>query len=381
MADERGLTQRHARACKARRGDRCTCSPTWQAQVFDQRTGRRLTKTFPNKTAARNWRDDARSALRNGTLRASSKTTVGEAWDRWLEEARAGVIRNRSGDRYKPSALRGYSQSFELRLRSEIARRPLSDLRRGELQRLVDKLSASGLSASTVQCSLLPLRALYRHALSLDEVAANPCTGLRLPAVRGKRDRIASPAETAALLDALPLADRAIWATAMYGGLRRGELLALEWRDVDLQAGKIRVERSWDITEQDDVGPKSAEGKRTVPVASKLKTILAEHRLASGRADGYVFGDGDRPFSPSALTARCDAAWAAAGLDRLTLHEGRHTYASLMIAAGVNAKALSTYMGHANISITLDRYGHLMPGNENEAAGLLDRFLAAADGA
>ena len=57
-------------------------------------------------------------------------------------------------------------------------------------------------------------------------------------------------------------------------------------------------------------------------------------------------------------------------LARITLHECRHTFASLMIAAGVNAKALSTYMGHANISITLDRYGHLMPGNEGEAASL-----------
>ena len=63
-------------------------------------------------------------------------------------------------------------------------------------------------------------------------------------------------------------------------------------------------------------------------------------------------------------------------MDRITPHECRHTYASLMIAAGVNAKALSTYMGHANISITLDRYGHLMPGTEDEAAGLLDAYLA-----
>lgn len=68
---------------------------------------------------------------------------------------------------------------------------------------------------------------------------------------------------------------------------------------------------------------------------------------------------------------------AEAGLDRITLHECRHTFASLMIAAGVNAKALSTFMGHANISITLDRYGHLIPGTEAEAAELLDAYLAA----
>ena len=73
---------------------------------------------------------------------------------------------------------------------------------------------------------------------------------------------------------------------------------------------------------------------------------------------------------------RAKDAWKDSKLDRLGLHEARHTFASLMIAAGVNAKALSTYMGHATISITLDRYGHLMPGNETEAAGLLDAYLA-----
>jgi hypothetical protein len=66
-------------------------------------------------------------------------------------------------------------------------------------------------------------------------------------------------------------------------------------------------------------------------------------------------------------------------LDPILLHDCRHTFASLMIAAGVNAKALSTYMGHANISITLDRYGHLMPGSEDEAAELLDAYLERAN--
>jgi integrase len=81
------------------------------------------------------------------------------------------------------------------------------------------------------------------------------------------------------------------------------------------------------------------------------------------------------------LARRADKAWKEAKLNRVTPHDGRHTYASLMIAAGVNAKALSTYMGHANITITLDRYAHLMPGNETEAAGLLDAYLSRSSGA
>jgi len=74
---------------------------------------------------------------------------------------------------------------------------------------------------------------------------------------------------------------------------------------------------------------------------------------------------------------RAETAWAAAGLAPIGLHECRHTFASFIIAAGVNAKVLSTYMGHASVTITFDRYGHLMPGNEAEAARLLDRYLEA----
>jgi integrase len=142
---------------------------------------------------------------------------------------------------------------------------------------------------------------------------------------------------------------------------------------VDLALNVIRVERSWDAVEG-PVNPKTAKGKRTVPVTALLREHLVARRLRSG-ARGLVFGDGTRAFRPDEAQGRADAAWKHAGLARITLHEARHTFASLMIAAGCNAKALSTYMGHASIAITLDRYGHLMPGNEAEAASLLDAYL------
>jgi integrase len=113
-------------------------------------------------------------------------------------------------------------------------------------------------------------------------------------------------------------------------------------------------------------------------VVRQLGALLREHRLRQGRPEsGFVFPGKrpDRPFNTRSVDRRAQAAWSAAGLTRITLHECRHTFASLMIAAGVNAKALSTYMGHSSIQITYDRYGHLMPGNEAEAAGLLDAYL------
>ncbi len=141
----------------------------------------------------------------------------------------------------------------------------------------------------------------------------------------------------------------------------------------------IRVERGWDDKEG-EIAVKSAAANRKVPITGVLRDLLAEQRIATGRSgQEFVFGRTPTvPFTPKTIQTRADAAWAAAGLDRITLHECRHTFASLMIAAGVNAKALSTYMGHANISITYDRYGHLMPGAEAEAAELLDAYLGAA---
>ncbi len=101
-----------------------------------------------------------------------------------------------------------------------------------------------------------------------------------------------------------------------------------------------------------------------------------------GAGEELVFGTSPTlPFQPSNVRRRALADWKRAGLDAIGLHECRHTFASLMIAAGVNAKALSTYMGHASVTITFDRYGHLMPGNETHAASLLDSYLATANGA
>ena len=134
------------------------------------------------------------------------------------------------------------------------------------MQDFADRLLARGDDASTIRNTLMPLRAIFRRAVARGDVAVNPTTGLELPAVRGRRDRIVSPEQAAKLLDALPERDRALWATALYGGLRRGELQALRWEDVDLAKGVIRVERAWDVREG-QIEPKSRAGRRTVPIA------------------------------------------------------------------------------------------------------------------
>jgi integrase len=380
-----GITITHHRSCPSRTGCNCgkPCVPTYQAWVWLKRDGRKKKQTFPTLAAAKAWRADAVSQANRGTLRVATTVTLREAAAQWLEAAEDGTIRNRSGDVYKPSAIRGYRAALENRVLPDIGAHKLADIRLVDLQDMVDRMVRGGLDASTIRNQMMPLRVIYRRALSRGDVAVNPTAGLSLPAVRGRRDRIASPAEAAQLLAAIPDdRDRALWATALYAGLRRGELQALRWEDVDLGTNVIHVERSWDDTAHLVIEPKSRSGRRTVPIASVLRTALLEHHLRAGRPDqGLVFGSRNgTPFDARRLGERAQKAWGEASLDPIVLHEARHTFASLMIAAGVNAKALSTYMGHASITITLDRYSHLMPGNEEEAAGLLDEYLAKSAG-
>lgn len=259
------------------------------------------------------WRADALTALAKGGLRAPKPTTVRQAWEAWYQGARAGTVTNRSGDPYKPSALRSYERAMRLRVLPEFGATRLADLRRPDLQEFADGLLSDGANPSTIKVTLLPLRAVLRRAVSRAEIAVNPCDGLELAAVRGRRERIATAAEAEALIAAVPDRDRVVWATAMYAGLRRGEVQALRADDVDLATGVIRVERGWD-DQEGEIALKSRAGRRRVPITAALRDFLVEHRMRVERTGPeLVFGrTASLPFYAKSLQERADAAWEAA---------------------------------------------------------------------
>jgi integrase len=181
--------------------------------------------------------------------------------------------------------------------------------------------------------------------------------------------------------------------------MRRGELRALRWSDVDLQKRVIHRARGWDDVEgEQDV--KSDAGERDVPILDALAPELAAHQLRTGRCgNALVFGlDAEMSFYPSTIRNRALAAWGwkeapnpssgpgktktvlvkarEDGLDPIGLHEARHTCASVLIASGANPKVIQKIMGHATIQMTFDQYGHLMPGGLEEAAAAANSYLA-----
>jgi integrase len=394
MAAE-GIRKRHTAKCRAVQSKRCRCAGSWEAWIYLRRESRKVYKSFPTEAEAKAWRADATKAAKLGALRTPTKLTLEQAAWLWLEGADRGAVRDRSGRPYKPSTIRGYRASLQLRVLPEFGAHRLDDLRDVDVLEFVDQLLGDGLAPGTIRNTLNPLQAIYRHAIRRKLLAVNPTANLDLPKSRGRRERIASAAEAVRLLEALPAAERALWATAFYAGLRRGELRALRWSDVDLGRSEIAVQRSWDQYEG-SIDPKSETSARTIPILAVLRDYLVELKIDTGREGSeLVFGrTPTEAFVASTVRNRARRAWKQANdrerkaaereerkpdlLEPITLHECRHTFASLLIDANVNAKALSTFMGHSTIEMTYNQYGHLMPGSRDQARELVDRYLEAA---
>jgi integrase len=372
---ETGIYLRHSSRCAGGFDGPCTCSPKYQAQVHSAKDRKPVRKTFRTLPEARRWRHKAKEALRKGDLSAPSSVLLKDAARQWIGDAEAGIIRTRSGEPYKPSAIRGYEAALRRYLIPELGHLRLSAITRKRVQELVDKLARTEMAPATVANSIAPLRVIYRQAIDREQIHVNPTERLKLPRNRRSRERIAEPREVEALLGALDERHRLIWAFAVYTGLRKGELQALRWQDIDLEGGILKVEHSLD-PKAGLVSPKSESGRRRVPIPQVLAPELVAHMARqSGESEFVLANTKGKPFNSSNVYRVSHREWGRAGLEPLGFHEARHTYASFMIAAGVNAKALSTYMGHSSITVTIDRYGHLMPGNEKEAAKLLDAFV------
>lgn len=379
----RGIRERHARSCRSRASGRCDCAPSFEAQVWNATKGAPVRRTFHVRAEAESWVRDAKIALRRGRQIRKGAPTLREAGALFLEQARSGVVRARGGYPYKPATIRAYEAALRLRLYDRLGDDPIDEISRADLQDVVDQLVANGDSGATIQTTVNVLRAIYRYEIGRDHVKVNPTRGLDLPSGGGRRERIADPEEAKALLDAVPEGDRAIWATAFYAGLRRGEMMALRDQAVDLEAGEIHVDFGWDLVEGQQ--PTKGREKRIVPIIQELRSILVAHRLRTGRRGAdLLFGrTADSPFNPKKVQERADKAWKKTKLNRITPHECRHTFASIAIAAGVNIGTVSAAMGHASVTITWDRYHHLMPGTMDEAGDLIQAYLGrrTADGA
>jgi integrase len=228
------------------------------------------------------------------------------------------------------------------------------------------------------------------YAVKMGLVVRNVARVVKPPRVARVTMNTLSPEEVKRFLDAARETDYYVFfSTLLYTGLRRGELLALRLRNLDLENGKLMVlETAYKLGngEYRIKEPKTPQSRRTVTLSSSLVELLKAYKAdqellriqlgVSLDVDDFVFirPDGS-PINPNAVTLAFRRIIKRAGLKDIRIHDLRHTHATLMLNAGIHPKVVSERLGHANISITLDIYSHALPGMQEEAAEKFERVL------
>jgi len=171
-------------------------------------------------------------------------------------------------------------------------------------------------------------------------------------------------------------------------GLRRSEILALRWMDVDLNAGTLSVRRKLYYTKEDGLSfgpPKTKRSRRTIDISPEVVAALASYRAQRGGkftgSEDLIFHQGNgSPIFPDTITSWFPSFLESCGLPRLNFHGLRHTHASLLLAAGVDISVVSRRLGHSSIRITYDVYSHLLPDAQKDATNRLEIFLQGKSG-
>jgi integrase len=380
----------------------CDCRPTYEPWVWDTQANRKLRERFDTLSAAKLWRQDALVGLRQGVLRAPTATTVRSAAEQLVKGMRDGSILNRSRRPYRPSTCRDYERILNqyILCDCQFANRKLGAVRWEHMQAFVDHLREQSLSPSTIHNILDPLRVIFHRARR--EIAVNPMLDLELPAVTGRRERIEPTTVAVQMIEMLPDSEQALWATALFVALRRGELRALRVLDIDFENDVINVRRGWDPVEG-IIELKSEAGYRSPPMAGIVREKLRAHIMRTGRrGEDFVFGrTATEPFYPSTVRARAMTAWGwrqtckrvpgltkggnpktktewikarKDALEPLSPHEARHCAITYFIQSDFDMEESRAWAGHADIRMTI-RYTHVQKDAQKAAKRKLDAFI------
>jgi integrase len=295
-----------------------------------------------------------------------------------------------------PKTLERYRQLAEQQIIPHLGKTPLQNLRPAHISEWHGTLLRSGgaggrpLSARTVGHAHRVLHRGLERALSLELAARNVAHAIRAPKVADTEIASLTAEQIADVLARLEgRALHPIAALALGTGMRRGEICALAWGAVDLDAATVRVERSLEETKAGlrFKPPKTRRGYRVISLPANVAEILRGHQrqqaeqrllLGLGRAgpDDLVFARPDgSPYQPDALTRDWWHATVTLGLPRVSFHSLRHSSASALIAAGLDVGAVSRRLGHANPSITLRVYTHQFAASDADAAEAIERAM------
>lgn len=320
-----------------------------------------------------------------GAYKAPARTTFGAVLDTW-----DGTLN------VSPKTAERYRELVRLHIRPRLGDVKLQDIRPSVLDRFYVDLLTGERSGGSKARPLAPrtighIHRLLVRILSIAErdglVSTNPARQTVRPKVERSEVEILNEEQAREVLT--KLRGRPIFLIAAVGlatGMRRGEMLALRWRDVDLEAGHLQVNQALEETKEGlrFKAPKTKHGRRTISLPSFVIAELRAHKASQGEqrlalglgkpgGDALVFCKPDGlPLAPDSVSDDWRRHVRTLELPRVSLHALRHTHASQLIASGVDILTISRRLGHGTPSITLDVYSHLFKPTDRGAAAIFD---------
>jgi integrase len=329
------------------------------------------------------------AAFSKGEYVDPSKITVAEFLDRWERDWASVNV--------SPKTLERYSEILRKHIRAHVGAVQLQKLRPAHLAELYAKLAREGrapgvgLAPRTVLHVHRVFHRALGHAVQWNLLQQNPTDAVDAPRVEGREITILRAADIKLVLNALR--GRALYViaiTTLGTGMRRSELCALRWQDVELDRALLRVEQTLEATKARlrIKAPKTKYGRRSITLPASLVTELRAHRkaqqeqrlalgLGKAPADALVFATWEgHTRHPDGLTKEWSNAMDAMKRPEITLHSLRHTHASQLIASGLDVLTISRRLGHGSPAITLAVYGHLFTNTDDRAAQVIEAALS-----
>jgi integrase len=321
---------------------------------------------------ARDLQAKHRADVARGEYQPHSKVSFAEYATDWIE-----TFNGRTSRGIRDATRSDYRKRLEADAVPFFGRTPLVAIGPPDVKRFIAQVAARGVAPNTVRLSLAPVRALFATAVEDGLIRSNPAAGVRIAgaaqeSAEEEQVKALTGEELASLLEALPEGWRLFFAFLAHTGLRIGEAIALRWQDLDLVARRVRVRRRY--YRGDFAPPKSRYGRRDIPLSAALALELG--RLSLGRnPDELVFAsERGTVLDASNLMSRVlKPAAAEVGLGEWLIADGRrtarswvgfhtfrHTCATLLFRAGLNAKQVQMWLGHHSPSFTLATYVHLL---------------------
>jgi integrase len=350
----------------------------------DPATGKRRQRTTTFKGTRRqaeNHLADLIAQVDKGTFPVNAPQALADYITHWLEWVRPQIA---------PKTWASYEQQVRLRIMPGLGKARLRKLTASQIDMWCAALLGAGAGRRTVQLAHATLRTALAQAVRWDLLAVNPAKAVKAPKPERREATIVGPGAAAMLLDSLddtPLKLSTLLALAT--GLRRGEVLGAGWEH--LGPDNLHVLRCMLKVRQGrpEYGPtKTGGSRRAVPLPRMVLEALAQERQRQERrrrALGEDYRDhgliccreDGSPWDPDAFTKAFRAHVKDHNLPALRFHDLRHSYASLLIAAGEHPKVVSALLGHTQIGITMNLYGHLMPALGQATAATIERALTA----